>query len=51
MECEVYVLSDGTCQCGNCGTVMDSVPERCDGCGATVAGVVEEGDGDGACEI
>lgn len=50
MECEVYVLSDGTYQCGNCGALTDRLPEECGQCGSKVVGIVDEGDGDGACE-
>lgn len=50
MECEVYILSDGSCQCGNCGHVTESEPAMCESCGSTVVGVVDEGecDDDGA---
>lgn len=50
-RCEVYILSDGKCQCGNCGAVMESVPDACESCGATVVNVVDEGDGECEADI
>ena len=44
MDCEIYVLNDGTYQCGNCGHVTDELPEECPSCGSKVISVVEEGE-------
>ena len=46
-ERELYVLSDGTFQCGNCGELHGEEVMECKGCGAKVTGVVDEGDPDG----
>ena len=44
--CEVYVLNDGTLQCGNCGGVFLEYGPECPKCGAKVVSVVEEGEAD-----
>lgn len=44
LECEVYILDDGSYQCGNCGAVMENEPTVCAECSSVVIGIVEEGE-------
>lgn len=46
MNCEMYILEDGSYQCGNCGHVHAGPVETCQRCGSSVAGVVDEGEAD-----
>ena len=46
MECEMYVLNDGTLQCGNCGAVFEGFTDTCPECLSVVIGIVDEGEPD-----